>query len=102
MSPLLNVLGQTPLERRRALWGIALVTPNVLGLLFFFGIPVLMAFFTSFHEWNLLKPARFVGLDNFVRLLGDPSFWQALGNSFKLLLMTAIPGVLLALGAALL
>lgn len=66
---------------------MALVAPNVLGLLFFFGIPVLMAFATSLQQWNALKPPVFVGLDNFTRLLADPAFWQALFNTVKLLAM---------------
>ena len=41
-----NLFGRTPLSRRRALWGLALVAPNTLGLLFFFGIPVLLSFYT--------------------------------------------------------
>lgn len=97
-----NWLGETPMARRKALWGLALVAPNVIGLFVFFGIPVLMAFATSLFEWNLLKPAVFIGLDNFRELLFAPAFWQALGNSFKLLLITVVPGVVVALGVALL
>lgn len=98
----LTVFGQTPLSRRRAFWGIALVAPNVLGLLFFFGVPVLMAFGTSFFEWNLLTPPEFIGLTNFQRLIVDGSFWQALGNSVRLMLYTVPTGIALALGVALL
>lgn len=84
-SSLLKLLGPTPLSRRNALWGIALVTPNVAGLMFFFGIPVLMAFRTSLQEWNAITPARFVGLDNFQRLVEDDTFSQALTNTLKLI-----------------
>jgi multiple sugar transport system permease protein len=97
-----NVLGQTPLTRRRALWGIALILPNTLGLMFFFGIPVLSAFATSLQEWNALKPPQFVGLANFERLVSDPAFWQALGNTFKLMALSVPIGVILALGVAVL
>ncbi len=48
---------------------MALVAPNMLGLFFFFGIPVLMAFWTSLQDWNGIKPPRYIGLDNFERLL---------------------------------
>lgn len=101
MSALLNVFGRTPLARRRAWWGLALIAPNTLGLLIFFGIPVLMTFGTSLLEWNLLSPPEFIGLDNFGRLLGDSMFWGALGNSVKLLLLTVPIGMALALGIAL-
>ena len=33
------------------------------------------AFYLSFHEWNILEPAKpFVGLDNYQRLLEDDRF----------------------------
>lgn len=101
-TALLNQFGHTPLARRRALWGIALVAPNVLGLMFFFGIPVLMAFATSFYRWNAIKPPEYVGLENFQTLVADRYFWQALGNTLKLLLMSVPTGVGLALGVAVL
>jgi multiple sugar transport system permease protein len=102
LSSFLNVFGKTPLARRRAYWGMALVAPNVLGLMFFFGIPVLTAFATSLQQWNALKPPVFVGLDNFTRLFSDPAFWQAFGNTIKLLVMTVPVGVVLSLGVAVL
>ena len=102
MASLKQALGSTPMVRRRALWGLALVAPNILGLFFFFGIPVLSTFVTSLNEWNVLKPAEFVGLANFERLLVDPRFRQAFGNSLKLLLMVTPVGLALALGVALL
>lgn len=96
------ILGRTPLSRRRALWGLALVAPNTLGLLFFFGIPVVLSFVTAFHQWNGIKPPIFTGLENFQNLLNDPKFWQALGNTLKLVLITVPIGTLLSLGVAIL
>ncbi len=101
-TSILNWLGPTPLSRRKALWGMALVAPNVLGLMFFFGIPVLMAFGTSFNEWNGIKPPRFIGVDNFERMLYDDSFQQALTNTFKLIALVVPAEIGLALGVALL
>jgi multiple sugar transport system permease protein len=102
MSSLLNIFGQTPLSRRKAYWGIALILPNTLGLFFFFGLPVLVAFGTSFNEWNAIKPATFIGLDNFETLLQDDMFWKALGNTAKLAAFSIPVEVLLALAVALL
>lgn len=99
-STLLKWLGPTPLTRRKALWGMALVAPNVLGLMFFFGIPVLMAFFTSFQEWNALRPPQFIGIDNFTRLADDPAFRQAFLNTLKLLALIVPAEVVLALAVA--
>jgi multiple sugar transport system permease protein len=102
MTTLLNFFGRTPLSRRKAFWGMALVAPNVLGLLFFFGLPVLMAFSTSLQEWNGIKPAHYVGLDNFRTMVHDEYFRKALLNTFKLILLTVPAGTLLGLGVAVL
>lgn len=99
---LLNLLGPTPLSRRKALWGIALVLPNTLGLLFFFGIPVLVAFYTSFQEWNAIQPPVFVGAANFERLVRDDAFWNALKNTVVLAVMSVPVGMALSLSVALL
>lgn len=98
----LSLLGPTPLSRRRALWGLALIAPNTLGLFFFYGVPVLMAFWTSLQEWNGIKPPRYVALANFERLLSDDKFHQALANTFKLIGLVVPLELLLALGVALL
>ncbi len=102
MSFLANTLGKTPLTRRRALWGLALVAPNVLGLMIFFGIPVLIAFRTSLWEWNGIRPPIEVGLGNFVTLASDSEFWGAFGVTIKLMLFCVPIGMTLSLGVAVL
>jgi multiple sugar transport system permease protein len=101
-SALVNFLGPTPLSRRKALWGLALIAPNTLGLLFFFGLPVLMAFWTALQKWNGIKPPQYIGVDNFQQLVNDPKFEQALSNTFKLIGLTVPLELLLALGVAIL
>ena len=102
MTAFLNLFGRTPLARRRALWGLALIAQNTLGLLFYFGIPVLLSFRTSLVEWNGIRPPVEIGLANFERLLNDPLFWRSLGNTVKLMLMTVPTGMALSLGVAIL
>lgn len=96
----MQLLGKTPLARRRALWGLALVAPNVLGLFFFFGIPLLMTFATSLQEWNGIRPPTFVNLANFERLLGDDDFWRAVRITFTLALMIIPIEIALSLSVA--
>ncbi len=102
MSVLLNFFGHTPLARRKAFWGLALIAPNTIGLIVFFGIPVLIAFGLSFYQWNGIRAPEFVGLDNFTRIFRDPMFGRALGNTIKLALMVIPLNMALALGAAVL
>ncbi|HEX3050082.1 MAG TPA: sugar ABC transporter permease [Aggregatilineaceae bacterium] len=101
-SSALKLLGTTPLSRRKAMWGMALVAPNVLGLMFFFGIPVLIAFWTAFQDWNGIKPAQYAGFEKFELMQDDPYFETSLKNTIVLTLYTVPAGTVLALGAAVL
>jgi sn-glycerol 3-phosphate transport system permease protein len=47
------------------------------------------------------RPARFVGLENFVALADDPVFWQALWNNAIYALVTIPASIILALAMAL-
>ena len=75
--------------RSRLLVALAFLLPNILGFLAFTCIPILLSFTLAFSDWNIFRhnifktdPLRFVGLDNFLQLVNDPDFWQALGNTF--------------------
>ena len=52
--------------------------PALIGLLVFFALPTVRALTISFTDWNLLRPAKFVGADNYVRLWSDANFWDSL------------------------
>ena len=58
--------------------------------------PAANAFYLSFTDWNLNRPARFVGLDNYRRLAADPLFWQVFGNTFAYLLIGTPVSLLLS------
>lgn len=97
-----NLLGKTPLARRQALWGLALIAPNTIGLFFFFGLPILASFATSFYQWNAFKPAVYVGTQNFEELYHDKIFHQAIENTFQLLGLVVPIELVLALAVAML
>jgi multiple sugar transport system permease protein len=68
-----------------------------LPIVFYAGIrfyPTLEALLTSFTDWNIVGPRRFVGLANYRRLLADPTFWLVMGNTFRYLIV----GVTVSLG----
>lgn len=109
LTPIAHRFSQLPLSQRRAVWGILLVAPNVIGLMIFFGIPVLISFFTSLQQWNGISAPTFVGISNFIGseankitgLINDPDFWKAFGNSVKLLLLVVPAEIIIALLVAL-
>ncbi|MDQ1607694.1 MAG: multiple sugar transport system permease protein [Microbacteriaceae bacterium] len=65
-------------RRRNALTGYALLAPSLFGLTCFLLFPVLVVLWLSFQQWDLISPARFVGLANYVSVLSDPIFGNSL------------------------
>ncbi|GAB2956987.1 carbohydrate ABC transporter permease [Nonomuraea fastidiosa] len=55
------------------------ILPALIGFLVFLLWPTLRGIYLSFTKFNLLTPARWTGLDNYVRMVEDPVFWNALG-----------------------
>ena len=49
--------------------------------------PAIDAVSLSLSRWNLVGPRRFVGAENYARMVQDPAFWQVLGNTFEYLLL---------------
>lgn len=83
----------TKSERRETTAALAFLAPGLLTFSAFVILPVVASFVLSLTRWDLFSPPAFIGLDNYVRLLGftresgrivmnDPEFWQSLGNTF--------------------
>nr|WP_282548973.1 sugar ABC transporter permease [Streptomyces rochei] len=54
------------------------IAPAFLGFAVFLLWPTLLGVYLSFTRFNLLTPAEWVGLDNYVRMVNDPIFWESL------------------------
>ena len=82
-----NVIPPTPrrgvLRQMRKQWSAYLfLAPTMILFGVFTLLAVIYAFYLSFHEWNILEPAKpFVGLDNYQRLVGDERFGGAIVNT---------------------
>ena len=67
--------------------GWLFVAPSLIAITVFFVVPVFAALLMSFTDFDIyaladIRNMRFVGLDNYTRLLSTPLFWQSLGNTF--------------------
>ncbi len=98
--------------------GYAFLSSNIIGFLTFTLIPVFACFIIAFLRWDGLTTPQFVGLSNFVKLLGlhwtgftaghwwplkavTPQYWYYLYNTFFFMLKIPIAmGVSLALALA--
>lgn len=54
------------------------IFPSVVGFVTFYAVPAVRGLMVSFTNWDMLTPAQFVGLDNYVRMFHDADFWNAL------------------------
>jgi multiple sugar transport system permease protein len=79
-----------------------LITPLLLVLVIFTFYPFFYCLYYSTHQFAMPRPPRFIGLDNFRAVLQDVNFWQALGRSFYLLLISIVVELTVAMGIALL
>ena len=92
---------------RRSYAGWIFVAPALVAIAVFFAVPVASALAMSFTDFDIyaladLANLRFVGIDNYVRLLHTPLFWQALLNTLYFVVLGVPLSIVTSLGAALL
>jgi cellobiose transport system permease protein len=63
--------------------------------------PLLYTAYLSLFDRELLDiEGTWIGLANYVTLLGDPQFWNALVNTFSIFLLSTIPQIIVAIAIA--
>jgi multiple sugar transport system permease protein len=83
------------------------VAPALTVIVVFFGVPIVASLALSLTDFDVYAIAsraalRFVGVGNYVRLLHEPRFWIALGNTLYFVGIGGPLSVGVSLGAALL
>ena len=90
-------------SRRVAFAPWLLLAPALLGLLLFLFLPTIVSFVAGFFDIPLSGAApRWVGLDNFIDVLGDRRTHQAFWNTIIYCILTIVPAVVIGLLLALL
>lgn len=92
--PLPSRLRRAPYRRLETRAAYVFLLPWFIGL---FGVtifPILTSFYLSFTDYNVLSPPRWVGLDNYDRLLfDDRRYWRSVNVTLKYVLWS-VPLVL--------
>jgi multiple sugar transport system permease protein len=104
--------------REEMLWGYVFLSPWLLGFMVFMAGPILVSFFLSFTQYDVIHPPKWVGLRNYTELMGlhleitswlpwewkwtanDPLFWKSLWNTAFMLIsipLTMTLGLAIAL-----
>lgn len=85
-------------KRKDLIHGYLFIMPWLIGFFCFCLFPLIYSLYLSFTDYNVLSPAKWVGLKNYIRLFtGDDLVW----TSFKVTLKFALVQVPLKLIAAL-
>lgn len=75
-------------EREPHGWlGLVFLLPSMVLIIGLFLIPLVMTVWMSLYHWPLLGRKKFIGLENYVELMGDTQLWNSLGFT---LLYTAL------------
>ncbi len=78
-------------------WGYFFIAPLLIGLVIFYIYPFIQSFFYSFTDINTFNQAKFVGLENYKKMLQDAELWRAAGNTLKYVVVTVPVGIALSL-----
>jgi multiple sugar transport system permease protein len=95
-------VGQVLHEMRREWSAYVFISPGLLFFIVFNVYAIIVSFYLSFHEYNLLQPAKpYVGAANYRQLLHDDKFWHSVQNTLIMSILgipaTMILGLLIAL-----
>jgi multiple sugar transport system permease protein len=90
------------LERRETIEGYLFVAPAILGFLAFTIGPLVASGFLSLTQYDIITPAKWAGLKNFLGLARDPLFWQSLKVTTVYAVVSIPLGMLFSLALALL
>jgi raffinose/stachyose/melibiose transport system permease protein len=91
-------LGVAATRRARARLGILLVAPAFAIIAVFFLFPLVSGAYFALTDWDGVSPTPgFVGVDNFVAMVGDAEVWHALGNNLIWVVIGTISPIVLGL-----
>lgn len=77
-------------SRSKQIYPYVLLTPVLVIMAAVLLYPWIISFLLSFQSWTPLRPAppQFIGLDNYIRIFTDQSFWASLQNTAVLVIAT--------------
>jgi multiple sugar transport system permease protein len=89
------------MEKRQEMTAYLFIAMPLLLFLVFMCYPLIKAFFLSFTSYDILRPAKWIGLQNYSRMLGDELFFKSLGNILYYVVMYVPAMIAASLGVAL-
>ena len=87
---------------RRELTALTFLAPALLGIVVFFGYPLVSAVYFSFTKFDLLSTPEWVGLDNYKRMAEDPFLLQSVRNTLWMVVVFVPVRIVSAIGLSVL
>ncbi len=78
------------------------LSPWLIGFLGLMLVPLLVALYWSFTNYDVFQAPQWVGLQNYIAIIHDPIFWQSVGNTLYITVIGVPAGIIAGLGTALL
>ena len=67
--------------------GWLFLSPYLIHFAVFLAFPIVFSLVLLFHQWDVVSPLKFVGLQNFTKVFQDKLFFKALFNTFYFLII---------------
>ena len=70
-------------RKREYLWSLIFHSPGFIFFTIFLLTPILFSLYLSFFRWDVIRPMKFIGLSNFIKIFTkDPKMGQVTLNTF--------------------
>ncbi len=90
-------------RQRKLFWkGILFALPWLIGFLLFTLLPICLAFYYSFTDYDLFNEPVWVGMKNYQEMLGDQYVWKSLSNTLYMVILAPLAGLVVSLALAML
>jgi len=76
------------MTKRFSLTPYLFLAPALIAIAVFVLFPIAAVFYYSFTDYDIVTPPKWIGLQNYVKLAHDPTFWKALRHSLVYLVVT--------------
>ena len=87
-------------KRMNNLVGLAFASPWLFGLIMFTSVPMLYSLYLSFTKFDGLGSPVWYGINNYVNMFQDSTFWKSVGITFQYVFILVPLRLAVALGVA--
>ena len=72
---------------RKKILPYLIVSPYIVHFILFVSFPVAFSIILTFHKWNIISPMEYSGLNNYIQLFNDKTFFKSIGNTLIFLVI---------------